>query len=179
MKKSLIFAALVLTLPAAAQHHAQPHADLAGRDIPALSTQQQDDLREGRGMALALPAELNGWPGPAHVLEHADGLHLTPAQRAATEALMAAHNARARALGPQIIAAERAMDQAFRDRSITAASLEAHTSRIANLQGALRAEHLRTHLEQTALLRPEQVAYYNVVRGYVAPQGHDPARHRH
>ena len=34
------------------------------------------DLRAGRGMGLALAAELNGYPGPAHVLELADKLDL-------------------------------------------------------------------------------------------------------
>ncbi len=187
MKKTPILAALLLfAVPAAAQaqhahhqppqHGAQPYAELAGRDIRALSPQQVDDLRQGRGMALALPAELNGWPGPAHVLEHAEALHLSPDQRRATAALMEAHRARAMALGEQVIVAERAMDRAFRDRSITPASLEAHTTRIATLQAALRAEHLRTHLEQTALLHPPQVARYDVLRGYAAPGA---GGHRH
>jgi hypothetical protein len=33
-----------------------------------LSEQQVAYLKAGRGMGLALPAELNGYPGPAHVL---------------------------------------------------------------------------------------------------------------
>ncbi len=32
-------------------------------------------------MGLALAAELNGYPGPAHVIELADSLELTEAQR--------------------------------------------------------------------------------------------------
>lgn len=38
-------------------------------------------------MGLALPAELNGYPGPLHTLEHADELGLTFEQRARTKAL--------------------------------------------------------------------------------------------
>lgn len=38
------------------------------------------DLRSGKGMALALPAELNGYPGPSHSLERADQLKLSPEQ---------------------------------------------------------------------------------------------------
>jgi hypothetical protein len=52
------------------------------RPIKALSEQQVADLQAGRGMGLALPAELNGYPGPAHVLELADKLGLSADQRA-------------------------------------------------------------------------------------------------
>ncbi|MCX7274130.1 MAG: hypothetical protein NTV19_13305 [Burkholderiales bacterium] len=50
------------------------------RDIKSLSAQQMADLRAGTGMALALPAELNGYPGPSHALELADQLKLSPEQ---------------------------------------------------------------------------------------------------
>lgn len=40
------------------------YAGLQQRAIKALSDQQKADLRAGRGMGLALPAELNGYPGP-------------------------------------------------------------------------------------------------------------------
>jgi hypothetical protein len=51
---------------ATAQHH-QNYAGLQARAIKALSDQQIADLRAGRGMGLALAAELNGFPGPLHV----------------------------------------------------------------------------------------------------------------
>ena len=38
-------------------------------DIKSLSQDDQSALLAGRGMGLARPAELNGYPGPAHVLE--------------------------------------------------------------------------------------------------------------
>ena len=47
------------------------------RLIKALSEQQIADLKAGRGMGLALPAELNGYPGPIHVLELSDELGLS------------------------------------------------------------------------------------------------------
>ena len=71
-----------------AQHHgheggtASPYASFADREIKALSAEQLTDLREGRGMGLSLPAELNGYPGPKHELELADGLGLTVHRRA-------------------------------------------------------------------------------------------------
>lgn len=42
------------------------------------------------------------------------------------------------------------------------------TARSADLQARLRAAHLRTHLQQTALLTPQQVAQYQALRGYTA-----------
>jgi len=45
-----------------------PYAGMQMRSIKALSDQQIADLAAGRGMGLALAAELNGYPGPSHVL---------------------------------------------------------------------------------------------------------------
>ena len=45
-----------------------PYAGMQARPVKALSDQQIADLKAGRGMGLALPAELNGYPGPSHVL---------------------------------------------------------------------------------------------------------------
>ena len=89
MIKSILVTTLVSGLSSSvlAQHHghgggtASPYASLVDREIKALSAEQLANLREGRGMGLSLPAELNGYPGPKHVLELADGLGLTPAQR--------------------------------------------------------------------------------------------------
>ena len=71
---------------AIAQHHKQhrnqtPYAGLQQRAIKALSDGQIADLRTGRGMGLALAAELNGYPGPLHVLELKDQLQLTADQK--------------------------------------------------------------------------------------------------
>ena len=63
----------IAPLPAAAGGET-PYAGFEKRAIKALSEQQIADLRAGRGMTLALAAELNGYPGPVHVLEHAEQL---------------------------------------------------------------------------------------------------------
>ena len=67
--------------------HAQtPYAGMQARSIKALSDQQIADLGAGRGMGLALAAELNGYPGPSHVLELADKLDLSADQQPACNA---------------------------------------------------------------------------------------------
>ncbi len=89
MVRTVLFGAVaastILSLTGAAlaqtAHAQQPYADLKSRSVKALSEQQIADLRAGRGMSLALPAELNGYPGPSHTLENADALGLSPAQR--------------------------------------------------------------------------------------------------
>ena len=48
------------------------YASMQSRDIKALSASDIEGLRAGRGMSLALAAELNGYPGPLHVLELGD-----------------------------------------------------------------------------------------------------------
>jgi hypothetical protein len=154
-----------------------PYAGEQHRAIKALSPAEIDDLRQGRGMGLAKAAELNGFPGPAHVLELADRLGLDADQRAATAALVAQMKADAQRIGADMIAAEQALDRAFAERRIDNGALQTKLSEIAALQGELRYVHLRTHLAQAALLTPAQIALYGRLRGYAetepAPaQGH-------
>ena len=152
----------------AAQQSPAPsgYAGEQARDIKALSAQDQRAWADGQGMGLAKAAELNGYPGPMHVLELADGLHLTPSQAAATRALMDQHKAEVRLLGVQLVEAERELDQLFRDKRATEAEIQSRTDVIAKLQARIRASHLSTHVKQTALLETEQVERYSALRGY-------------
>ncbi len=151
------------------QSHGSASAPYAGqqqRTIKALSDKDVQDITEGKGMSLALAAELNNYPGPMHVLEHAQALALSDTQRSSTAQLMATHKDEVRALGRQLVAAERELDQAFASRQIDSPSLTARMQRIGALQAAIRDAHLQTHLRQTALLTAAQVAQYNQLRGY-------------
>ena len=59
--------------PLVAQDHGHsPYAGLEAREIKSLSEADIEELRRGGGWGLALPAELNGVPGPAHLLELRD-----------------------------------------------------------------------------------------------------------
>jgi Spy/CpxP family protein refolding chaperone len=157
-----------LTRPALAQHqHAHaPYAGLDSRDIKALSAEQLADLKAGRGMGLALAAELNGYPGPLHVLELADRLQLSPEQTRRVDSLYRAMQSEAIAAGAKLIRAERELDRQFAAGGITPATLAALTSQIGQRQGELRAVHLKYHLSTTALLSPEQRRQYGELRGY-------------
>jgi hypothetical protein len=50
------------------------------RAIKSLSDADIKALRRGEGWGLALPAELNGMPGPAHLLELKDQIPLSQYQ---------------------------------------------------------------------------------------------------
>lgn len=169
--------ALFVAGAAVAQTH-RPYAGQETRDIKALSPQQVDDLRAGRGMGLALAAELNGYPGPMHVLELADRLSLDRVQKERIEVLLAAMRQEAIEAGERLIAAEAALDRQFAERRITEASLAEGTQAVAALQGELRATHLRYHLATVEILNPAQVARYSELRGYTGATGRDGHRHR-
>src|SRR5215470_8664903 len=130
-------------VPAATGMDASPYAGIERRAVKALSEQQIADLKAGQGMGLSLPAELNGYPGPAHVLELADALHLSDDQRAKMNALFEAIKAESIPVGERIISEETALDRLFADKSLTRAALDVAVSRIASAQGDLRAAHLR------------------------------------
>lgn len=177
-----LFAALSATLlaaPGAAQethqHERQPYAGLEGRDIKALSDQEQRDLLEGEGMGLALAAELNGYPGPKHVLELADSLSLDAGQRAGVEAVRQRMRERALELGRRIVHAEGELESLFAAGAATAAEVQERSEAIGRLRGRLRAVHLVAHLKTRLLLTDAQLRRYAELRGYAGGHEHGEA----
>jgi Spy/CpxP family protein refolding chaperone len=152
---------------------ASPYAGKERREVKALSGEQIDDLRAGRGMSLSLAAELNGYPGPAHVLELADALRLSDDQRAKAKKLFETMKAETVPIGESIVTQEIALDHLFSGKHATRAELEIVVSRIASAQGDLRALHLRYHLAMSELLSPQQMTQYDKLRGY------DTGAHQH
>ena len=146
----LIALAGALALPAAAQQ---------------LSPEEVKQYLSGAGMGYARAAELNHFPGPMHVLELADKLELSAEQRAATERLMQAHKAEARALGEKVVAAEEALAQLFRSGQVRDRELAQAVDEAARLQGAYRLTHLETHRRMRELLTEQQVKRYDALRG--------------
>ena len=143
------------------------------RPIKALSEQRVADLKAGRGMGLALAAELNGYPGPSHVLELADKLDLSADQRTSIQKLFALKQ-EALPLGTKLIDQEAELDRQFANRAVTPDSLKSVTAAIAATQGALREAHLKYHLSTAAILSPGQMQRYAELRGY---GGHSVRQH--
>ena len=179
MRHAPLMIALILCLPTGvlAQHRQSepsltPYAGFEARPIKALSGEQIADLKAGRGMGLALPAELNGYPGPIHVLEHGEALRLSAEQRAEVQRLYEAMKGEAVPLGERLIAQEADLDRLFADRAITPAGLDRTTAEIGQTQAALRAAHLKYHLAMMDVLTPDQVRRYADLRGYAGQPTH-------
>jgi hypothetical protein len=174
-KAATIFLCLLVTSTAPA-HAQQPYAGLERREIKALSAEQIADLQAGRGMGLALAAELNGYPGPLHVLQNADALGLNETQRNQAQALFDAMKAEAIPLGDRLVRQEGDLDRLFASRNITPTSLHAATQEIGETQALLRETHLKYHLATISMLSPAQIERYRELRGY-AGQGSDKHHH--
>jgi Spy/CpxP family protein refolding chaperone len=162
----LLVVAIVLSLVASVARAQSPYAGMQTRSIKALSEQQIADLKAGRGMGLALPAELNGYPGPAHVLELSDQLGLSAEQKARVQRLFDSMRAEAVPLGERLLEQEAALDQQFASRSVTPERLKAATAAIGVTQGKLRETHLKYHLQTAQILTPDQMRRYSELRGY-------------
>jgi Spy/CpxP family protein refolding chaperone len=175
MKRVLMAAALLL---ASGNVFAEtPYAGMQGRTVKALSEQQIADLNAGRGMGMALAAELNGYPGPSHVLELADKLELTQEQRASVKTLFESMKAESVPLGSKLLEQETELDRQFASRTVTPDSLKSAIAAAATTQGELRETHLKYHLSTAALLTPAQMTKYAELRGYGA--GDQSTMHHH
>jgi hypothetical protein len=154
-----------LRSPYAGQRHAA-ETGLLANEFEALS--------KGAGFAMALPAELNGYPGPRHMLDATDAsqFSLSPGQREAIQNLYDRMLSEARAKGQEIIQAEAQLALRFRQADVDETTLREILQRIANLRADLRFIHLRTHLKTKVMLTPEQIRRYNTVRGYDAGRLH-------
>lgn len=180
MKPLLLLAALLfLTSNPAGAQSSPPYAGLEGRPIKALSQQQIDDLRAGRGMGLALAAELNGYPGPSHFLQLRDPLGLTTDQRVEVQRLFEAMKQETVPLGSKLVDQERALEDLFSSRAVTSESLKTSIAAIAETQGQLRESHLKYHLATAALLAPGQMQRYAELRGYQDKRPDAPTGHKH
>jgi Spy/CpxP family protein refolding chaperone len=171
MTRTTVAAALLCMLGAAsaalaAEPAPSPYAGEQQREIKALSGKEVQDLLAGRGMGLAKSAELNRYPGPAHVLELSERLGLSAEQKAGTKSVFDAMESRARALGKALVEREAELDRLFASRQISRFTLESSVAEISKLQGELRRVHLEAHLAQTDILTREQVAAYVELRGY-------------
>lgn len=163
--------ALVLLLAAQS-----PYTDRTALPIKSLTPEAVEAYRNGTGYGMAIPAELNGYPGPRHVLDMAKKLELTEEQRAKVQSIYDGMHADAVKIGGEIIDLEQKLDSAFAHSSITDRELASLTREIAERQGKLRAVHLQAHLATKAILTQAQVESYKKLRGY---EQHDPSMHHH
>ena len=155
----------------AAETRTSPYAGEETRPVKSLSSEDIAELRRGGGWGLARAAELNGLPGPLHLLEFKDQIRLTPEQVNAVTAIYERMRAAAIAEGERFLAAEQALEDAFRAGAVTKESLRAMLAEIGRSRARLRFIHLSAHLETAELLTASQIARYAALRGYHAHRG--------
>ena len=169
---------------AAEKHHHPSVSKYAGQESRTIKSLSPDDiakLKRGGGWGLAKAAELNGVPGPAHLLELKDEIHLSADQISRIEKLYDRMKESAIIHGKRLIALEEKLEEHFRKHTITDVILRDQLGKIAQVREALRYTHLAAHLETPAILSKRQIARYNSLRGYSSPDpcenippGHDP-----
>jgi Spy/CpxP family protein refolding chaperone len=163
---ALLLAGCSQPLAAPATTTANPYVPLAESPVRGLTPEEIEAIRTGAGMRLALPAELNGYPGPKHILELAEPLGLDEATRARVQDLYDRTNAAAREAGDELLARWEALDNAFRAGGLDEATLRMLVERVDGQNAEVRFIHLRAHLEADGLLTEHQKALYAELRGY-------------
>ena len=187
MKVKVAVQVLVLIFIAAFVFSAEDHAHkskYAGeekREIKSLSATDIEELQNGKGWGLAKAAELNGVPGPAHLLEMKTEIVLSTEQIGTIEDIYAKMKQEAIFLGFKLIELERELNTHFADRTITYELLNQSLQKIAQVHSKLRYAHLSAHLKTLPILKSEQITLYNKLREYSSddpcenvPKGHDP-----
>jgi Spy/CpxP family protein refolding chaperone len=164
---------IVITPPS----NPSPYVGFETRDVKTLSTERQEGLKRGAGLGYALAAELNGYPGPTHVLELADQLGLDADQKSRVQRAFEKMRKEAIAAGEAVIAAEAHLDRLFVQKQVSYDRIDAQTAVAAGQEARLRAIHLKAHLEMVEILTPEQTESYNRLRGFVGVDG-DHRGHR-
>jgi Spy/CpxP family protein refolding chaperone len=148
-----------------------PYVGFETRDVKTLSTERQEGLKRGAGLGYALAAEMNGYPGPSHVLELADQLGLDADQKSQVQRAFEKMRKDAIVAGEALIAAEAHLDRLFALKQVSYDRIDAQTAVAAGQEARLRAIHLKAHLEMAEVLTPEQTESYNRLRGYVRLDG--------
>jgi hypothetical protein len=143
-----------------------PYLDQLDSSVRGLSQEDIDGLLAGEGMGYAKSAELNGYPGPRHILDMSRELQLSTEQMTSISSIFDSMNRSAVALGQTIVALEGTLSQSFSDHTVTQQNLQEHVDQLTELYGQLRQVHLQAHLNLTPLLSTQQLAQYQRLRGY-------------
>ena len=163
--------------------HSSKYKGQESRLIKSLSQEDIVELKKGGGWGLAKAAELNGFPGPSHLLEMKNKINLTSTQEAKIKVIFKQMKKDAIVLGKKLILLEHQLNDSFSHKSITDKKLERYVQDIMDVRSKLRLVHLSTHLQTPNILTQKQIDLYNGLRGYYKnvdpckniPEGYDVA----
>ena len=103
----LILMLIPMSIFSAADHsHQSKYAGEEKREIKSLSETDIEELKNGKGWGLAKAAELNGVPGPVHLLEMKEEIDLSAKQIRAIENIYKKMKQEAIPLGLELIELE-------------------------------------------------------------------------
>jgi Spy/CpxP family protein refolding chaperone len=174
MKLPLLLA-LTILLPTTAvsqqvhHDHESAYAGEEARSIKSLSDDDISELSQGGGWGLAKAAELNGMPGPSHILKMERELALTADQQARVRNVFQGMQREAVAEGARYISLEEDLEARFRERDVSETELKAALTKIEESRARLRFVHLSAHLALLDVLTKPQIDTYNRLRGYKVP----------
>ena len=143
-----------------------PYATQLDSPIRGLTTLEVNDLLNGRGAGYARMAELNGYPGPRHILDLNRELKLSSNQILQIETVFKQMQTDAKGVGQQIVNLEKQLSTAFASDKINETEMQTNIEELGKLYSQFRAIHLMAHLQIKPLLKPEQIDDYNKLRGY-------------
>lgn len=173
------------SLSFAESEHPSPYAGEQHRSIKSLSAADIADLKAGAGWGLAKSAELNGVPGPLHLLEMRDEISLSESQVTQITEVFNQMRSSAKRLGAQLIDQESMLDERFSNNIPATVELRALLNKIGTTRTELRYVHLSAHLKMPEILSEDQIDTYNRIRGYTStdpcknvPEGHDESMWR-
>jgi len=157
---------LALSLASMAFAESSPSAGRENRPLKSLSSGEEAALLNGEGRGLAKSAELNGYPGPRHVLDLEQKLELSVDQVKKINSIYQRMHEDATRLGRDLVDRETALEQMFASQDADSDKLMALSAEIGSLNGRLRATHLLAHLETRAVMTDAQIQQYKQLRGY-------------
>lgn len=158
-----------MALTFSCNHGEHQHSSYQGQETRAIKSLSDADIAaytNGDGMGFAKIAELNGFPGPKHILENESSMNLSAEQKTEVQKSYDKMKQKAVELGKQIVEREKELNELFQQNKIDETTLQEKTQSIAKLQGELRGVHLQAHLEMKKILSPQQVENYKRLRGY-------------
>lgn len=132
----------------------------------------KESLENSEGAGMGMYADLNGYPGPKHILDMQEKLNLSEEQLKDIQSIFEAMKENAKTKGDAIIAGEIALEKLFSSGKATEAETKKLSREIGALRGELRAVHLVAHVQAKQILTEEQVVTYNSIQNGMRQHQH-------
>jgi hypothetical protein len=156
-----------------------PYAGQQTRSIKSLSEDDVTSLKAGKGWSLAKPAELNGVPGPAHLIELKEQLSLSDDQLGSIQSIQKSMSQSAKKYGELYLNKEAEIEYFFKSEKVDEENLTQLLHESAQYLAKLRHVHLQAHLKSKPLLTQHQLVMYQQLRGYSVSDNHTKSSHNH